>query len=197
MNAPALILAAGKGSRMGSPKALMMCAGRPWWQIQSERLRDARIESRWMVSPEVRTGIDLRASGSSALIEADSSLPMFATIRAGIDSFRSSPPNGLFILPIDVPASRDSALWRSLQASSAPATPAFRCKRGHPIYLPWQWITSSFDRAVAAATEPNELRLDELLRPSLTEIPVNDPAVACNLNTPEDLQQFLNSPASG
>lgn len=197
MNTPALILAAGKGSRMGTPKALMMCADRPWWEIQAARLREAGVESRWVVSPEVFARLDSGGIGPADLIQSDSSLPMFASVRTGIDSFRASPPDGVYILPIDVPASRQGALWRSLRGSPAPVAPLFQRKKGHPIYVPWTWITSTFDPAVAAAKKPNQLRLDELLRPSLLEISVNDPVVACNLNTPEDLQEFLNSPTSG
>lgn len=197
MNTPALILAAGKGSRMGFPKALMMCADRPWWEIQTARLREAGITSRWVVSPQVLARLDSRDIRPADLVQSDSSLPMFASVRTGIDSFRSSPPDGLFILPIDVPASRQGDLWRSLRGSPAPVAPLFQGKKGHPIYLPWVWITSTFDPAVAAAPNPDKLRLDELLRPSLLEIAVNDPVVACNLNTPDDLQRFLESPAFG
>ncbi len=189
---PALILAAGKGSRMGGPKALMDCGGKPWWEVQLSRLHDARIESIWVVSPEVLATIG-RLSPAH-LIPSDSSKPMFDSIVAGLRALRAAPPTGVYILPIDVPASRDPATWKSLRSTSVPTVPTFKGRRGHPIFLPWTWILSTLDPAVAAATNTDSLRLDALLRGTALEIPVNDPVVVCNLNTPEDLNRFLVTP---
>jgi len=196
MSTPALILAAGKGSRMGTPKALMNSGKEPWWQTQLSRLHDARIDSIWVLSPEVHTIIGAGSLAPSNIVLSDSARPMFASICAGIDSLRARPPRGIYILPIDVPASRDHMLWHVLQTSSLPATPTFHGKRGHPIYLPWSWITSMLDPVLSRTTDLDSLRLDELLKPSALEIPVNDPVIACNLNTPEDFRRFLESPAS-
>jgi len=196
MSTPVLILAAGKGSRMGTPKALMHGGNEPWWQTQLARLRDARIESVWVLSPEVHAIIGVGTLAPANIVISDSSRPMFASICAGIESLRIHPPRGLYILPIDVPASRDHALWLSLQSAAVPTAPTFAGRRGHPIYLPWAWITSTLDSKLADTSDPDSLRLDELLRPAVLEIPVNDPSVVCNLNTPEDFRRFLESPAS-
>jgi CTP:molybdopterin cytidylyltransferase MocA len=196
MSTPALILAAGKGTRMGTPKALMSSGSEPWWQTQLSRLHQAHIESVWVLSPEVHSIIGLGSLAPANVVLSDAARPMFSSIRAGIDSLRARPPRGIYILPIDVPASRDRALWLSLQSTSVPTAPTFQGKRGHPIFLPWAWITSTFDPQLATASDPESLRLDELLRPSVLEIPANDPVVVCNLNTPEDFRRFLESPAS-
>jgi len=196
MITPVLILAAGKGSRMGTPKALMNSGNKPWWQTQLARLHQARIESVWVLSPEVHAIIGVGSLAPANVVISDSSRPMFASICAGIDSLRVHPPRGIYILPIDVPASRDHALWLSLQTTALPTAPTFQGKRGHPIYLPWAWVTSTLDPKRAEASNADSLRLDELLRPAVLEIPVNDPVVVCNLNTPEDFRRFLESPAS-
>jgi len=196
MSTPALILAAGKGSRMGTPKALLNSGNQPWWQTQLSRLRDALIDSIWVLSPEVHAIIGAGSLAPANIVLSDSARPMFASICAGIDSLRVDPPRGIYILPIDVPASRHHALWLSLQHSSVPASPTFQGKRGHPIYLPWSWITSTLDPVLAREGDLDSLRLDELLKPSALEIPVNDPVIACNLNIPEDFRRFLESPAS-
>jgi len=181
---------------MGAPKALMNSGNEPWWQTQLSRLHEARIDSLWVLSPEVHAIIGVGSLAPANIVHSDSERPMFASIRVGIDALRLQPPRGIYILPIDVPAPRDHALWRSLHSASVPFAPTFQGKRGHPIYLPWTWITETLDPKIAAANDPDSLRLDELLRPSVLEIPVNDPLVVCNLNTPEDFRRFLESPAS-
>ncbi|MGH7243455.1 MAG: nucleotidyltransferase family protein [Phycisphaerales bacterium] len=193
MIAPALILAAGRGTRMGSPKALMDCYGTPWWTIQLDRLHAACVESVWIVSPAVEAVLSIGSLAPATRVIADSSKPMFASILAGIDTVRDRRPSGIYILPIDVPASSDPKLWQALRSTQLPTAPTFRGKRGHPVFLPWNWIVSTLDLAVHAS---DKLRLDELIRPTLLEIPVNDPGIACNLNTPEDLRLFLEPPDS-
>ncbi|MBX3380346.1 MAG: NTP transferase domain-containing protein [Phycisphaeraceae bacterium] len=177
------------------PKALVHAGREPWWQTQLYRLREARIESIWVLSPEVHAIIGASSLAPAKFVLSDSSRPMFASIRAGIDSLRVNPPGGVYILPIDVPAPRDHALWLALRSSEVPTAATFEGIRGHPIFVPWSWITSTLDPRLAAASDPDALRLDELLRPSVLRIPVSDPVVACNLNTPEDFRRFVESPA--
>ena len=48
-----LVLAAGRGRRMGGPKALMMVEGEPWWMRQRRRIAEVGIPMTWVVSPQV------------------------------------------------------------------------------------------------------------------------------------------------
>lgn len=190
MIAPALILAAGKGTRMGTPKALMQSGSVPWWHIQQGRLARANVPAFWIISPQVREGMSEPPADS---ITADPNAPMFASILAGLRA--AHPTQGIFILPVDVPAATDSRIWAALASSPSPITPTHQGKHGHPIFLPQSWLDAVLFPAVRAATDPTSLRLDTLIRPQLAELPVNDPVVACNLNTPDDLHRFLASPS--
>lgn len=195
MTIPALILAAGKGSRMGSPKALMRFGRSAWWRVQQARLALAQVHPIWIVSEAVAH--EMHTDSPFDRVIASSEAPMFASILAGLDSLNVSDFTGVFILPIDVPASVDPALWTRLSGAPRPAVPAFQGRHGHPLFLPRMWITSVLEPAKAAAAAPRSLRLDTLVRPSLIALPVTDPCVVCNLNTPDDLRRFLaESPAS-
>lgn len=186
MMAPALILAAGKGTRMGTPKALVHAGSAPWWRIQQARLQLANVPAFWIISPQVREAMSESPADS---ITADSNAPMFASILAGLHA--AHPTQGIFILPVDVPATTDSRIWAALASSPAPTTPTHQGKHGHPIFLPQSWLDAVLFPAVREAIDPTSLRLDNLIRPQLTELPVNDPVVACNLNTPDDLRRFI------
>jgi molybdopterin-guanine dinucleotide biosynthesis protein A len=58
---------------------------------------------------------------------------------------------------------------------------------GHPVFMPWHWVEEH--RLHDAAMAPTR-RLDELIRPHAIRVPVDDPAVLVNINTPEDLKRW-------
>ena len=181
---------------MGIPKALMPVAGRPWCLHQRERLDRAGLPATWVVSDSFLTAAssDPRAlQAASPRITADSSAPMFASILRGIAHIleSSSPrPSGLFILPVDVPAARPE-IWHRLAASAPVAVPTFHTKRGHPVYLSWDWIDRRITRN--PGTHDPAQRLDSLIAPDTTLIEVDDPDIAVNLNTPDDVTSWLAS----
>lgn len=173
-----LILAAGRGTRMGGPKALMQVGGRPWWQLQEERLADT--PRTWIVSPDVAPHLP-----TCTLITADPDAPMFSSIRAGLAAATTEP--GLFILPVDVPAPAPSTLAAlSRSARDGVAIPTYHSKRGHPVALSRAWITRVFQPAAH-----QDQRLDRLIAPDAIEVAVDDPDIAINLNTPQDVEQWL------
>src|SRR5258705_653900 len=147
MNAPErtnhiLILAAGRGIRMGGPKALMQVAGRPWWQLQAEKLAAIGLPCTWVVNKTVQ-----RAFGKShplvprSVVLADPSLPMTESVITGVEFLRDRPPppRAVFILPVDVPVP-SKKVFDLLAAWSSPAIPTHTDKRGHPLHLPWSWV---------------------------------------------------------
>jgi CTP:molybdopterin cytidylyltransferase MocA len=176
-----LVLAAGRGARMGGPKALMQVRGRAWWQVQEERL--GSIPRVWVASPIVADA--MRACRAPIRLGNPDS-PMFDSIRAGLTSALHSTTAGVFILPVDVPAP-----WLRTLESLAAATgvgvalPAFAGQRGHPAALSRRWI----ERVLLPA--PAGARLDRLIGPDAIELPVEDASVVVNLNTPRDVERWL------
>ncbi len=183
-----LVLAAGRGTRMGGPKVLMSVDGLPWWRVQLARLDAAGLEQIWMVSPEVRSMLETESDAPHQLVEADSSEPMFETVMRGLRSFDCKPCPGVFVLPIDVPAA-GPAVWRALAATGRVAVPVHNRRRGHPLHLPQPWIHEH----LLASPPPPRSRLDTLIKAFRLEVSVDDPAVGFNLNTEADVQQWLES----
>ncbi|MBS0192261.1 MAG: NTP transferase domain-containing protein [Phycisphaerales bacterium] len=191
MNAIAIVLAAGRGLRMGGPKALMELNGVPWWRLQRERLAEAGVPSIWVVSEMVAKAMQGAQALPSRLVLADSSKPMFESLLTGLRALGEDPPDGVFVLPVDVPASRDPKVWEELAASKQPAAPAIQGRSGHPVFLPGAWVKGTLWPRVAGGEGP--VRLDELIGGGLIQVPTCDPDVLCNLNTPEDLRLFLSA----
>lgn len=189
MPARVLILAAGRGRRMGAPKALMPVAGvgepRPWWRHQQDRLARADRPPLWVVSPDVRAAM---RESAPPHVQSDPDAPMFASVLAGLSALRAAPPGWVHVLPVDVPAPAP-ATFAALEAAAGPrgvAVPRFRGRTGHPLCLAWSWI----EEKVFPVAAPDQ-RLDALTAPARVVVDVDDPAVAANLNTPDDLRRWL------
>jgi nicotine blue oxidoreductase len=191
-----LVLAAGRGQRMGVPKALMNVNGPPWWVWQSRRLGRVGIPSVWVVSPEVRDTIMEDGPPPFKLVDSDPDASMFESFLAGVRACEVNPPQGVFVLPVDVPAP-PRKVWQELCESGQVAVPTFEDTRGHPVYLPWEWLAEVL-RSMPDHAHASHLRLDALIAPVARLINVHDPLVATNLNTPEDVSRWLaaHEPAS-
>lgn len=192
------MLAAGRGTRMGGPKAAMRVGDRPWCQVQCERLEKTGILATWVVSNESLAALK-SVPGAACMIArtvlADSSRPMFESLVAGVAAVRpqlgSLPPGGLFVLPVDVPAA-GPGVWQTLAVSRHVAVPAYRGATGHPVFLPWPWADQHL-RVPDSSRDAAPPRLDHLMAPDRIVVDVDDPDVAVNLNTAEDIAAWLGS----
>ena len=186
-----LVLAAGRGVRMGGPKALLMIDGRSWWQHQQARLAPLALPVTWVVSSLVQQAMVASSVSLPEIVTADPALPMFGSVLVGLNSLKERSPEGIYILPVDCPAP-SAQVWHALGASRQASFPTHNDKRGHPIYLPWSFVTGTlFPAASGGDPASPDLRLDHLVAPVARAVPVNDSAVATNLNTPEDVRAWL------
>jgi CTP:molybdopterin cytidylyltransferase MocA len=214
-----LVLAAGRGTRMGGPKALMTVGDQPWWVRQHRHLSQLGGAAKWIVSHDVSTGMASSKLDAPApdRIVVDPTAPMFHSALAGILSIKT-PSIGVFVLPIDVPAPNPET-WlhlrldpsiphASIPSPPSPGVPTYQGKRGHPVFLPTSWIISTLlpqlpDLAhwnpehsdPAIQTQLAAFRLDSLIEPTRTLVPVDDPGILTNLNTPADIQTWLSTKA--
>lgn len=187
-----LVLAAGRGVRMGVPKALMVVGGREWWRVQQERLGSAGVDAVWVASPEVASAMRRAEESPAAIVEADPMRPMFASVAAGIRALveRGVRPSGVFVLPVDVPAA-GAAAWRALAAvGSRVAVPEHRGRRGHPVRLAWEFVERAIVPSLGDAGFLGQARLDRLVQGEAKAVPVEDEAVVMNLNEPADVERW-------
>ncbi|MCA9309684.1 MAG: NTP transferase domain-containing protein [Phycisphaerales bacterium] len=188
-----VVLAAGRGTRMGMPKALMVVDGQPWWQRQKRRLDEVGVRQTWVVSEAVRMAMQ-RHRGVPEVVISSPVKPMFESMMVGLMRAAADPPRGVFVLPVDVPVPHVD-VFRALAGAAQPALPVCHGVHGHPVYLPWHWLC---ERVLgpefggrALPLFGGERRLDHLLRSGRVLVDVYDPTISVNLNTPEDVQKWL------
>lgn len=177
-----VVLAAGRGTRAGGPKALHVVRAQAWWRLQSRRLAHVGLPVAWVVSAPVREAMRAADDAPRTVVIADDGAPMFASVAAGCAAASAAGARGVFVLPIDVPAPSGAVFTALLGRNDSLANvPVVNSVRGHPIYLTQRGV----QRVLASADDPGA-RLDTLIGAERTEVPVSDPAVLVNLNTSAD-----------
>ena len=182
-----LILAAGRGRRMGIPKAVLPVKGEPLALVQARLLKGARVEPTVIVvgyrHDEVRKQL---SPWPDIAVNDDWSKGQFSSLQAGLAYLPEGP--WVLVLPVDAFGLRLETVKRLIDSTDDrfdAVVPVCRGRRGHPVLL-----APPFRRRLAALP-PETSRLDHLLREaSVTLVSVEDEAVRRNINRPEDLRSI-------
>lgn len=187
-----IVLAAGRGRRMGGPKALMEVDARPWWHVQRGRIAASGFPQLWVVSEDVARAMrESDPGGTPELLLAEPDGPMFESLLIGLRSVAATrAPQGVFVLPVDTPWPGGAAA-RALIAGHPAAIPTFEGRGGHPVWLSWAWVSGLLAQDAQGGIPASQRRLDALLTPIAARVPVDAPEVVLNLNTPEDVRRFM------
>jgi molybdenum cofactor cytidylyltransferase len=188
-----VVLAAGRSSRLGSPKWLVAWNGRPWLEAQIDAIRDAGIERVVLVlsreiEPSYRSAVPSLDSRCAVVENDDPARGPFSSLQCGLS--RIGRGASAFVLPVDVPAA-GTEVWRSLAGALREGVdavvPSLEGRGGHPVLLHAAFVKQLL------ALSPVEGRLDLALRVraaerpgSVVRVPVADGRVRLNLNTPAD-----------
>lgn len=190
-----ILLAGGRSARMGRSKALLVLDGRPWIEAQLARFAEGGgASARVVVAPRVAEELawveramegptDVLGLSVRAFLSSPSATP-FDSLRRAID-----PASAAFVSPIDVPLSIAAlaVLAGALEEHDA-ALPVYGGRRGHPVLL-----SARFCLRVGSMDAP-DARLDRALAEATRrEVPVDDPAVLLNLNTPDEWNAWVAS----
>jgi CTP:molybdopterin cytidylyltransferase MocA len=177
-----LILAGGTGERYGGPKAFARLPdGRTFLAACAELLANAGAAP--LVATLPAGAPSLQAPGLEALPLPSSGLAMFESLRLGLERLLADAAWGaVLVLPVDHPLVAPGTVTALASAEAEAALPSHRGKHGHPVML---------SRRVAERIVTGELAgqtLREVLRAVGTvDVPVDDPGVTANCNTPEAL----------
>ena len=180
-----LILAGGAGTRFGGPKAFALLPdGRTFLEACAGTLRVAGVDP---VVATLPAGADAAATLVTAVALPAPGLAMFESVALGLRRLVTSAEwERVVVLPVDHPLVTAATVRALADAGGDAAIPAHRGKHGHPVVLA---------RAVAEGIAAGALcgpTLREVLRAvSVRDVPVDDPGVVANCNSPEALAAAL------
>ena len=196
-------MAAGESSRMGSDKALL-----PWPPVaggvpfSGETFLSAAIRSLSSTDPVVVVvGNNERelapvvyAAGGSLVRNPAPEGGQFSSLRVGLQSVLDLGRDAVMITLVDRPPVSAAALAK-LRAAFEAATsetwavvPEYNARHGHP-FLAGREMIEIFLKASATATARD---VEHQHQEHLLYVPVDDPHVVMNVNTPEDYAALLN-----
>ena len=187
-----VLLAAGRGRRMGSTKQL-----KTWRNADGDRpLIAAAYDAIRPICNEMVVVLGHEAEAVAAALEdrpfhrtiSDPDATMFESIRSGLKSASAIDPTATIVLhPADHPEVAPATLqllteW-SLQRPVNAIIPEHTSRGGHPILIPPPITT-----IIVSAQCPEGLGQFWLDHPELCErVPINDPAILHDIDTPADL----------
>jgi molybdenum cofactor cytidylyltransferase len=182
-----LVLAAGASTRMGQPKALLLTpAGIPLAQHQANLLRQAGCDEVLVVLGSDFKYITTQIANCKTVHNPNWKTGRFSSIQAGLRALQKF--DGCFILPVDtvgvslqtLQATRDFAE----QKKPAAVRPTFDGADGKIA-----WISKQLAGEIARA-ETADTRLDLILQEKAVRLPVEEPAILNNVNTPEEWKRL-------
>jgi CTP:molybdopterin cytidylyltransferase MocA len=180
---------------MGSPKALLDFLGVPFIVRILEALEALEVKTRVVVlgpdAPRIQPAI---AAHDCMIVEnPEPETGPIASLRGALRALQPLQPHAILAWPVDLPHVRVSTVERVMEAyrrTAAPVVvPTFAERRGHPVI----WGAALFGELLehAAATREGARAVLHDHEKELVSVPVDDPAVIDQMNTPEDYERLV------
>jgi molybdenum cofactor cytidylyltransferase len=192
----AVVPACGRSSRMGRPKLALPVGGRTVIEHVVGALRDGGVGCVVVVvGPHTPELVPLAAAaGAEVLALPEPTTDMRETVQRGLawvsERHRPAPDDIWLLAPADHPAFTADVVRAMLAADAPIAVPVHAGRRGHPTLLRWRHA------AGIRALPPGE-GINSFLRShagEVCEMPVADPGVLADLDTPEDYTRLTSQP---
>jgi molybdenum cofactor cytidylyltransferase len=195
MSLAGIVLAAGRSSRMGSPKALLDFLGLPFAVRILEALEALEVKTRVVVlgpdAPRIQPAL---ATHDFMLVEnPEPETGPIASLRGALRALQPLQPSAVLVWPVDLPHVRVSTVERVIEThrrSDAPIVlPTFAERRGHPVI----WRDRLYSELLQDGDAAREGARAVLHRheKEVLGVPVDDPAVVDHVNTPEDYERLV------
>jgi len=198
-----VILAAGESSRMGRDKALLP------WPPQSDGSRDTFLSAAIrMLAPRVDVVLVVAgknadalapivyAQGGSLVVNPDPARGQFSSLQTGLRQVLGWGRDAAMITLVDRPPVRpetistlETAFERVIEQWKWAAVPEFQGKHGHPIVAAREMI----EAFLTAPVSSNAQEIEHTHQAKIEYVPVDDPFVAMNVDTPEQYAALLST----
>ncbi len=190
MNVVAILLAAGSATRFGSDKLLHALPHDVPIAVQAARHLRAVFDDQVfaVVRPEAKALADLFRKEGCRLVECGNAAQgMGASLACAVRAAsEAAPADGYLVALADMPFIRSStiaAVRDALVAGAPLVAPYFRARRGHPVGL-----AATFRKELEALEgDEGARKIIAAHEKDLRKIPVGDPGVLRDIDTPGDL----------
>lgn len=192
----AVVPACGRSTRMGRPKLALPLGGRAVIEHVVAALRGGGVEAVLVVvGPHVPELVPLaRSAGAEVLALPEPTADMRSTVEHGLqwleDRFAPRPDDVWLLAPADHPVLSPAVVRQLLDAAgSSPrsiAVPACAGRRGHPTLIRWRHVAGI--RSLPAGEGINAYLRSH--RAETLEVPVSDPGILADLDTPDDYERL-------
>jgi molybdenum cofactor cytidylyltransferase len=188
-----VILAAGASSRMGRDKALLPWQGGTFLSTAIRALQpmtDLVIVVAGANARELTPVID--ANAAFLIVNAHPERGQFSSLRIGLQEVLNRGRDAAVITLVDRPAATIPTVRRLQEAFLAAGDPVWAVvpehggKHGHPIVIGREMITA-FLNAPDSSTARD---VEHSLKNHIQYLPVDDPLVTANINTPDDFSNL-------
>ncbi len=187
-----IVLAAGMGRRIGTPKALLTLFGRTFLDSAVDALSGAGLDVVVVMNPVVTVAVPARALKAQRVVnpDPDGGNGMFGSVRLGVSEALRLGARGALLLPVDLPLVTDEdvrAVLTRLNAGAAVVVATHGGRRGHPIGVS-RAVMDEIVSDTSAATLRDIVRRDP---GRVVEVPVSEGSVM-GINTKEELEHVSN-----
>ena len=199
---PGIVLAGGKSSRMGRPKALLPI-GAPtdtFFDRITRTLLEAGLDDVIVVvgadSAAIRAGVQPR-SGVRIIDNPDYEQGQLTSLLAGLRAIDVARSTAALVTLIDVPlvsAATVRTLLAAQREHEAPVVrPVSRGRHGHPVIF-GRTLFAELERADPARGAKPVVRGHAA---EMIEVPIQDEGAFTDIDTPEDYERLIGSLAKG
>ncbi len=180
---------------MGSPKALLDFLGLPFAVRILQALEALEVKTRVIVlGPDAPRIQPVLADHDCMIVEnPEPETGPIASLRGALNALQPVQPSAVLVWPVDLPHVRVTTVERVLEThrrtNGLVVVPTFGERRGHPVI----WRAALFGELMeskAATREGARAVLHDHKKDVLT-VPVDDPAVVDQVNTPEDYERLV------
>jgi molybdenum cofactor cytidylyltransferase len=197
-----LILAAGDSSRMGRDKALLPWPPATGQAPSHETFLSAAIRSLSLATEFVLVVVGkneaalapiIYAEGASLVVNPDPNRGQFSSLQVGLHEVLNRGRDAAMVTLVDRPPVSATTIqtlrdaFETADQNSWAVVPEFTGKHGHP-YLVGREMMEAFLRVPATSIARD---IEHENQQHIQYLPVDDPLVALNINTPEDYGGLL------
>ena len=181
-----ILLAAGRSSRLGQPKALVDVDGQPLIQRLMNRLHQLNAEVTVVTNTDLLADIMLLCPSAHVVLNPDPEKGRTGSVQCGLASIlerNGRLPKNVLLVPADRPG-WSVELVNNLLESETSACPVWNARGGHPLLMVG-------DDVKAVYLAEGDAPLSSLVQRK--PLPVNFPWLHLNIDTKADLVDLLSA----